>query len=161
SYIPTAADDAGERNVLRRIRHRRAAERAVFVKSLIPGELIRRRKATVLAGSHGLKRYGRIWHRKHAHQPAPGLALAHFPVRSAEQIVGKALVGWPAQLARGDRKPDEGGQWELLYNRFRGGELPSAEELTTLALRYGLRADAPDQGASPLELDPVRPVGRW
>lgn len=160
TYVPTAADAAEEENVLRRIQHRRKTE-PVFVKVIIPGELIRRRKATVGTGSHGLLRYGRIWHRKHEHREAPGLAIAHFPVRSVEQLVRKVLVGWPAQLARGDRKPGEGGQWGVLFERFRRGELPTADELSVLALDYSAKDDSTEPIAARLVHDPVPPVSRW
>jgi hypothetical protein len=161
TYVPTAADTAEERNVLKRIQRRRKLEPRQYWKAIIPGRLMRRRSAVVSFGSHELKKYGWIWHRRHPCVAAPGLGIAHFPVRSSEQLVRKVLLGWPSHLARADKKGGENNHWEALYQRFRRGAMPTSDELSALALTYAAAEDSPESGTTELVHDPVLPVDRW
>jgi len=130
TYVPTAGDRADEPNVLKRIQHRRKSEPGQFWKVIVSGRLMRRRTAVVGYGNHRLKRYGWIWHRKHRRLSAPELAIAHFPVRSADQLVRKVLLGWTSHLARTDRKLRENDHWASMYQRFRRGHVPTLDELS-------------------------------
>lgn len=154
TYVPHAGDPASEPNVLRRIRHRRESESGDFCKVIVPGPLLRDSSATLKYGSHGVSRHGWIWHRRFERTPAEGLAVAHFPVRSVDQLIRKVLVGWPSNLARADRKDLQSHHWLALYERFRGGEVPVADELPALALAY-YGGDAAASPAVGLVLDPV------
>ena len=158
TYVPSADDPAGEPNVLRRIRHRREPEVGEFRKVLVPGRLLLR-GLTLEYGSHGVNRHGWIWHRKFRSGNAPDLAIAHFPVRSVEQLMRKVLVGWPSNLARADRKGPQSGHWQVLYERFKRGAVPDERELPELALAYYGEAAQPGSPDSHLVLDPVLPVG--
>lgn len=160
TYVPHAGDPDCEPNVLRRIRHRRGSENGDFGKVIVPGKLLRDTSAKLKYGSHGVTRHGWIWHRKFERVPAEGLAVAHFPVRSVDQLIRKVLVGWPSNLARADRKGLQSGHWLALYERFRGGEVPAADELPSLALAY-YEGHVPAAPAVPLVLDPVPPPGAW
>lgn len=158
TYIPTAADYSDERNVLKRITNRRKLESHQYWKVIIPGRLIRRRRTVVTFGNHGLERYGWIKRRKYSFSPAPGLALAHFPVRTGEQLVRKVLLGWPSHLARADKKRKENWHWERLYQRFRGGHVPTVDELTILALTYAGAEDISGSVMPDLVREPVHPM---
>jgi len=89
---------------------------------------------------------------------SPHLHLAHFPIRSADQFMKKALVGWTAKLAnpanRGLR-PDWS-HWKMFFDRAKKGIAPSLPELQSLALGYTV-----DHHAQEIDLmyDPVSCIG--
>jgi hypothetical protein len=82
--------------------------------------------------------------------------LAHFPVRSGDQITAKAIMGWLACLARQDRRRDDNLHLKSIYDRFRAGHPISREELTAMALAYA--ADRKPVKAD-VAFNPVRPEG--
>ena len=154
TYVPRPADPAGERCPLRRISHRRPTEPWPWAKTIVPARIARSRRLALLQGNHavvgadGAEVEGR---------PAPELALAHFPVRSAGQLARKVLAGWPAHCARPDRIEGEAYQWQRLYRELSAGPLPTRRRLRQLALEYGAREDWEDPDHR-LVRDPVEPA---
>ena len=150
-YVPTADDPADEPNPLRRIRYRREFEHGTWTrKVLVPGPWAGDSGYGLAQGSHVLleARTDRI-------VPAaftPQLALAHFPVRTADQLARKVLGGWPAHVARPDRAPSGAFQWERAFDLVVAGQPLGARELEALACEYPTRE--PDSGPK-LILDPV------
>lgn len=132
TYVPTRLDKLRDVNVLTRITHARRREppRQAFVKAVIsPDEAAPLR---VSAGNHGLR--GRTL------LPCPDIRLAHFPVRSVQQLACKALLGaWNVQL-RG-RGRSEAAQWFDLADRIRQTGLPSRADLQAIGASYA--ADRP------------------
>jgi glycosyltransferase involved in cell wall biosynthesis len=74
--------------------------------------------------------------------------LAHFPVRSREQMISKASVGWLAYQLKTPhaRYSIEGYQWRAVYDLLLERDL-TADDLTTIAYHYcaldKLRFDVP------------------
>jgi hypothetical protein len=158
TYVPTAQDDPAELNVLKRVLHRRESEPIRHRKALIPGDLMRRHTAVLAHGNHQLRTYGRVWKRRHPYIEASRLALAHFPVRSPDQLFRKVVVGWLSNLARPDRRVGETTHLEVLYQRFKTGWMPSPDELSAAAMGYATKEDRREIA---LVRDPVLPVGHW
>ncbi len=142
TYVPRAADDAAEANVLKRIRHRRCLEEPQYFKIAIPGKIARSKRAVVEQGAHQLKRWARGDRGRFPVRTEEGLRLAHFPVRSGPQMMTKALVGWLSMLAKPDRGPTETYHWKGLYDRFVESQTVDARELSELALRYASTDEA-------------------
>ncbi|MBN8631161.1 MAG: glycosyltransferase family 2 protein [Rhodobacterales bacterium] len=132
TYVPTAADDPTERNPVTRIVHRRERERPQTFKSTVPAGIGRR--TTIAAGNHAV----------HAFRGGPavqvdGLSLAHFPVRSCEQLTSKVLIGvWNIRV-RGQRGRGEAFQWYKLYDRIMAGDALTNADLEEVAVHYAAR----------------------
>jgi hypothetical protein len=95
SYVLRPEDDRRETNVLRRIQYRVAESSGA--KVMVPRVLRRRRRLGVGEGNHGV--YERTTGARVPHARTSALALAHFPVRSEEQLRAKVLGGWPTRRA--------------------------------------------------------------
>lgn len=129
TYVPTPKDRSRDPNVVSRITHARRREPQGFAYAkavLSPAE---QGPVSVRAGSHGLRGIKLV--------PHPAIRLAHFPVRSVQQIACKALLGaWNIQL-RG-RGRQEALQWFKLADQIRAEGLPSAADLQTLGASYAV-----------------------
>jgi hypothetical protein len=65
----------------------------------------------------------------------PGVPLAHFPIRSIEQMQRKALVGWSAYMVAGVE--ERGGyQWRALFERLTCGRAWSKADFYEFAAGY-------------------------
>ncbi len=132
TYVPTEDDRADLENPVQRIRWRRDPERPQYRKSTVPKGLIGR--AVWSQGSHKLLLEGRS---VRAHKSTT-VALAHFPVRSIEQITAKALIGHWGLLLRGAPR-SEGKQWrEISAEILRNGAL-SQETFLRIGRTYATR----------------------
>jgi hypothetical protein len=143
TYVPTPADPEREPNVLRRIRHRRARETDTWShKIVVPRGHAKDARFAIAPGSHGLvdARTGRFAPALVARE----LTLAHFPVRSAEQLALKVLPGWLTNLAREDRGQHEAFQWKRAFDALIGGERIDAAALQRLALDYATEKPTAD-----------------
>lgn len=132
TYVPTSADDPAERNPIARIIRRRQKERPQILKSTVPAALGRRTR--IGAGNHAVLALDR--------GPAiriEGLSLAHFPVRSCEQLTSKVLIGvWNIRL-HGQRGRGEALQWFKLYDRIMAGDTLTEADLEEVAVHYAAR----------------------
>lgn len=91
-------------------------------------------EAVITQGSHQLRRAGQVI------DPIPleGAHLAHLPVRSAQQIAQKVIIGWMANIAHlGEGTRQSSTHWGDLYERVLAAEFRiSQEELIAEASRY-------------------------
>lgn len=76
------------------------------------------------------------------------LPLAHFPVRNAEQLIAKTVIGWLACLKlmhEGIPKTEMCWQWRESFEAIARGELPKGEDLALASYVYGMtkRIDTP------------------
>jgi hypothetical protein len=131
SYVPTVADDKAERNPIARITHRRRREVEKQGKITVPRGLIG--KAQVGAGNHNLIAGGRV-----NFLADRELKLAHFPVRSREQLISKVLIGsWNLRL-RGTELKKEAGHWRAMAERILAGDTISEADVHDVAVTYGV-----------------------
>jgi hypothetical protein len=73
--------------------------------------------------------------------PASLVALAHFPVRSASQLVRKVTLGWKAHLAAGRGDASLAYHWRELHDEFAARGTPDEARLREIAVNYGLPMD--------------------
>ena len=150
TYVPMPDDPPDEPNLLQRVTHRRRVERRRKWKVLVPAELAR--TTSIRTGNHCLEdRGGRVIK---GERLTEGLHLAHFPVRSSEQIAAKALAGWVSVIASADHSDEVGWHVKPLFERLRTGHELTPEEITELALSYHQRPDDEDPDRSVVR-DPV------
>lgn len=137
TYVPMPEDVSGM-DLPQRIRHRRAAERPQYWKVLLPAGIAAQPGVSLSLGSHALLRAdGTPWRAERA----PGLRLAHFPVRGEAQLRRKVLDGWRSQQLRPDHRPGQVFQWEALHARCLDPRPIAPEELRDIAARYASQTE--------------------
>lgn len=152
TYVPTPDDDQSDPNPLTRIVHRRASEPRRKYKVAVPGRFARDREYGLSNGNHRLVLWGS--RAEVAAVNAPGLFLAHYPVRTVEQLSARFVGLWAGQVARSDRPPSMDTR-KIVAGLARKGD-PGPEWLRDVALSYGTPYEA-DSAAS-LVRDPLEPV---
>jgi hypothetical protein len=74
----------------------------------------------------------------HARLPQEAAAVAHVPIRSADQLTVKVAVGWLAYLASGRDNPSLSFHWGEAYARLAAGRRFSADDLIAMAANYSI-----------------------
>lgn len=144
TYVPTPFDNPNALSVLSRITHRRSVEDPQYFKTTIPKQYLK--SAKLGAGSHGFKSNGRR---------VKGIAssttqLAHFPVRTPEQILGKVLLGsWSVRTR--EHTSSEAYHWTYLAKQFSASPKISEEQLSEIARKYASKS-TPELIHDPLEV---------
>ncbi len=136
TYIPLPSDNFQEANILKRIQHFRSRENQNLRKIMIPRSLAVKKNGLISAGNHGYVRETFRKQKEFPYMHTDQLVMAHFPVRSPQQIMAKAFVGWLACLAKPNRLSTENYHLKVLYDQFKTGRQISHEELTAMALEY-------------------------
>ncbi len=155
TYIPAPTGPEGDvSDPLRSITHRRAREER-WAKSIIVTKPKIDTKLRVEQGNHN------VWY---ARRPLPkvklkNVVLAHFPVRSLDQVTGKALVGWITNLERNrlDKARGFGFQKQRLYERIVHGSGLATEDLTHEAFKYGQKRSKESKWPQDVVRQPVVP----
>ena len=156
TYIPAPTGPDGDTSdPLRSITHRMVVERYPFWKAVIVTKPKIDMKLKIQQGNHGVWYAGRSLRKAKLRD----VVLAHFPVRSIDQITGKVLVGWIANLERNRYRLDLGfaAHWRALYERIIGGAGLTTEELTREALGYGQFSGTEFTWPQDVVRDPVVP----
>jgi glycosyltransferase involved in cell wall biosynthesis len=113
-----------------------------FYKVIIPKELVIDYDARLATGSHNL-----IFDHKYEnlieHVICPSLRIAHFPIRSKEQLFSKIVVGWINELQWLDRQEGDSSHWQIIFNKIKENEVVEDEEVVTFAKEYALFYDSP------------------
>ncbi len=134
TYIPAPTGPEGDASdPLRSITHRKVVERPVQKAVIVTDPKIDM-KLKVQNGNHFVWYAGRPLHTAKLRD----VVIAHFPVRSVDQITGKVLVGCIAMWERNRHRLDLGlaSHWKALYDRIICGTGLTTEDLTLEALRY-------------------------
>jgi glycosyl transferase family 2 len=159
NYIPTANDDANEKDALRRIVHRTKTIPNInckIGKVSIPGAVINQPGFSLNEGHHGVCVDGKpIVERR-----LDGLSLAHFPVRSADQFIMRAILCRLSWTSRSDYNPSWGWHYRTFIEQLKAKPAVSAADLTEAALLYvdiyNESGQIPHQKV--LAFDPVTPA---
>jgi len=152
TYVPTNRDSSAEQDIVRRIVFRKSHERPLFSKVLIPGIVAADGNICLAPGNHGIIRRTPNGEEIPVHAiPTPHLSLAHFPVRSEQQLRRKITQGWPSTRDLPTRKPRENYHWEQLFDRCMDPAPIHREELREIALHYAAqKEDSVDLVADPV-----------
>jgi hypothetical protein len=153
TYAPTRDDLFEEKNLLKRIQHRLATETQQYYKVIVPVPLYASGRYQIDAGSHSLvdkqnKTIDGVCLEK--------IHLAHFPVRTPEQIAGKILSGWLTRRADAGHRKNESYHLKVLFDQFLAGRPIGYGELQEIALNY--LADGNMTSAIDLVRDPLPEV---
>ncbi len=159
TYVCTPGDDAAEACPTRRITHRYdlgagwdaeapARVDAEYCKVVVGRWFHQDKSAVIYVGNHAVFHDGKL-----AMVPCPAIEVAHFPVRSLDQLGQKAALGWLACVAA-ERDPEAIGiatHWQRLYEKLRDNGALAWEDAAEFVSVYV----PPEHRASALVPDPV------
>jgi SAM-dependent methyltransferase len=156
TYIPAPTGPEGDTSdPLRRITHRKVVEDPCWKTVIVTKPWIDM-KLRIEQGNHDANIAGIRLRRVKLRD----VAIAHFPVRSVDQLTGKVLVGWIANLERNRHQRDQGFafQWKALYERIIRGTGLTTEDLTLEALKYAQSSESESKWPQDVVRDPVVPA---
>lgn len=133
TYVPTSADDASV-DLPYRIEHCRNVEPQQFYKVCVKGAALQCIEG-VTEGNHDVWLKPEQFVRK---QQIDSPYIAHFPVRSPQQILGKIKSHWQARLANPNRKQAHSFHIKMLYDVFRDRTTLTPEETEEIARIYAV-----------------------
>lgn len=160
TYLPSErVHDA--RHALAQARERPRTEPVPLSKVVLSGRLAESEGWVLAHGNHGASRPRDGAHDLVVAPQLADVALAHFPIRSPDQLVRKVTLGWFGHKLLLGRVADTtpmGWHWRELYKRFAAGHWPTRAELRALCVgAYVYQGDSAAGRAHPLELvvDPL------
>lgn len=152
AYVPHATDGA-ELNPVVRMRHRCQTQPA-YGKVLVPGRLAAEPTAVLPQGSHQVRLDGATV----PAQPHPCAEVAHFPFRSAGQMLSKIVINsLQYRVMGGHADNDKGPRYREAYARLKrdpAGLLASVQEQSA-----GYGSDRLADACGELELEPLNYLG--
>jgi len=159
TYVPEGRADAA--HPLAAARRRRAVEAHGLYKVVLTRAFAHAPAAVVGPGNHTVLMTGpqqdvartpvRL-----ARLPSAIAALAHFPVRSIDQLVRKIELGWAAHCAAARSDPTLAFHWRELHEEIAARGAPTPQRLAEIAVNYGLpMARWQAANAIPLVEDPL------
>lgn len=153
TYVPTQSDDSLELNVLKRIRKRRLKQYNHSQKIIIHTSIAKQKDLLIEQGNHDII----IDSCDITKIQLSNLHLAHYPIRSIQQFKSKHLVGWLANIARKEHVLFD---WYDYYNCIKTNDNVSMDELTQMALYYGVLDKSQNIQIieSPIELAHIKPI---
>ena len=131
NYIPTDEDDKTQPCVALREKFCLDDEPEMTKKVLIPAAVARDPSFTIGWGSHYADSTSIV-----KRVLLKDVRLAHYPIRSSEQIASKAIVGWMNYLVMPDRDKDLSIHWKIMYKAIKQYGLPTADTMMSLATLY-------------------------
>jgi len=158
TYVPSAADDPAELCPVRRLVHR--FDVGPRWATLVPERIDPMRCKVVVGRWFAGLESAWIFEGNHVvvvdgeprAAPVAGIANAHFPVRTDEQLARKGVLGWLSFLASG-QEPEKHGfalHWKRICERIGAGETLGPDDVREFVALY-----APDAKARPLLRDPL------
>ena len=136
TFVPHEADNPDEWFIPRRISHYRPEELEKHSKVLITRNISREYSVSIDMGNHDVT-LDKQKAPPHLKQKLEALRIAHYPIRSIEQLKSKILVGWINSLCRVDRQAGQSVHQHFLYNKIKNSEGITNKELKTIAANYG------------------------
>ena len=141
TYVPDFARPAGDILALLRGARRIGVERQVFYKAVVTRHLLDTPAAALGHGNHcvAASLHGRLEDAPpHARVRAGHAAIAHVPIRSADQFCAKVVTKKLGRIAaRADWKPDAASQ--AAYDSIVAGRPLDAATLTEYAVNWSVR----------------------
>lgn len=151
NYVEAAPGASGA-NPLRRITRRLAVERNTPHKVVLSRRFAQEEGWMVSLGNHAVARIEEGRPVAGPHALLQGVTLAHFPVRSPEQIAKKALLGWlshrlsgfEARLPKDRKGPVPISHWGAVFADLASGQAKVDDDLRrrAIALYVGARGGA-------------------
>ena len=130
-YCPTEWDNTDDICIFKRQLHCYADSIETGKKIIIPRGVLKSGNFHVAMGNHAAEGSD-----IKEHVVLPWLRMAHFPVRSEEQIISKSLVGWTNCLILPDRGSQDSYHWKVIYDIVKEERKIPLEILKLLSVFY-------------------------
>ncbi len=149
TYIPEPTNTS---HLLSNFKYRRKKENPQYFKIILRTSGSVNYQLKINQGSHGVTN-------KNGEIPSVELSdicLAHFPIRSINQLFKRILLGWLGVLERFQSKDTkgEGYQKQNLYNKIMQGEKFCDSDLTYITLNYAQKVEVKEDWLNYVELEP-------
>ncbi|MDN4620956.1 glycosyltransferase family 2 protein [Paenibacillus sp. PsM32] len=137
TYIPSLLDQEDEIFVPKRIINFRDESLEKFYKVIITSKIIENYQVQLTMGNHSITIPKNI-NKVPETIELKDIKLAHFPVRTLNQIISKSVVGWMNYLTTPDRENTAGKQWEDLYIKFKKNNIIDKADIIELGKNYAV-----------------------
>ena len=149
TYIPEPTNTS---HLLSNFKHRRKKENPQYFKIILRTSRSINYQLKIDQGSHGVTS-------KNGDIPSVELSdicLAHFPIRSVNQLFKKILLGWLGYVDRYKSMDSQGQGYQKrdLYIKIMRGEKFSNSDLTYIALNYAQKVEVKEDCLNHVELEP-------
>lgn len=107
-------------------------------KVIIPKELVKNYKVKLTFGNHNLvfdPKYNDVINSVINND----LRIAHFPIRSKEQLISKVAVGWIYTLSRFGRPEGQNFHWQIMFNKLKENKEIVSQDLIDFAKKYSVQ----------------------
>jgi hypothetical protein len=135
-YFPMTTDNTSEINVASRMRYCIGDEPDTLCKIIIPSGIVTD-DFIIAFGNHTA--YGTAIQKTLS---IPELCLAHFPIRSSEQLASKAIIGWLNTIQIPGRDDAISSHWREMFQTIKKGSLPTVKQMQFMCCLY--RSDPAD-----------------
>lgn len=135
SYVPTF--DSNEKFIPSKITFAIDDDLEENYKVILPRELVENYDVKLSTGNHKLI-YDQKYENLIKQVFSTNLRIAHFPIRSKEQITSKILVGWINTLHDTKRSDKQSWHWLNMFNEFKSNGEFKDEDIISFAKTYSL-----------------------
>lgn len=138
TYVPHIKDRRKEPLILKRMIHARINDHTPD-KVAVTGEVAKQYSPSLAVGNHKLlfpdQRPGNT-------EVLEGVLIAHYPIRSMEQLKSKIFVGWMNALSRYNKKPADSWQRARVFNQLKENPNITYPEFIQIAKHFAVKEAA-------------------
>ncbi|WP_048190920.1 glycosyltransferase [Methanobacterium sp. SMA-27] len=141
TYIPFLGNKENEKFIPSKITYSRDEQIekmvGVHTKVVIPQNLVNKYKVRVDRGSHNLN-FKSDYKEQITRVYDQDLRIAHFPIRSIEQLTSKVSVGWLNALSSVELRKTDSHHWKKMFNQLKRNGRIKKEDALKFAFEYAL-----------------------
>lgn len=138
TYIPVFGKNENKIFIPSKVTMARDDSLEKFYKVILPKDLYNNYNVKLTFGNHDLK-YDPKFNKLIKRVINPELRIAHFPIRSKDQVISKIVVGWIYSLYRSDRTERQGFHWKIFFDKIKESEELTNKDVTDLAKQFALK----------------------
>lgn len=139
TYVPDFGKNNAKKFVPSKITLSRDDSLEEFFKVIVPKELVKNYAVRLTKGNHGLE-YDSNCEKIIKHVDSD-MRIAHFPIRSKEQLVSKITVSWIYNLSRPERIEGNSFHQQKIFNELKEKETITNEDVVIFAKNYALKGE--------------------
>ena len=134
TYMPDLDKNKEEKFIPAKLTFARYGAEEMF-KVVIPKELVKNYAVKISSGNHGL-RYNSKYKSSIKTILSADLRIAHFPIRSREQLMSKVVIGWINELCNFNRTKRQSWHWHKMFNSLKENGKIKNEDMLNFAKEY-------------------------
>jgi len=117
-----------------------------FYKVILPKELVKDYDVKLTRGCHTIeydKKYEEL-----NREINPNIQIAHFPIRSKEQMISKISVGWLNALCSVEKRPNDSYHWRKIFNQIKESEQIDNEDVFLYAKEFSYKKEPKEKDSN-------------